>query len=414
MGTWLKIAARNLAKNKRRSFLTMTAIAFGYAAVNLFGGFTAYMYEGLREGAVYGTMRGHLTVFKAGYLDKGQLDPAAHFLGPQELSGMEDVWKAVPQIILTTPQLGFTGLISNGKVSTIFIGRGIEAWALREFWNRRLLTRVQEFEGRPLDDAQPDGVALSRGLARLVDIHLDETAVVLANTVDGLVNALDVTAVQLIDVGASALEDKVLLVPLGLARKLLDTQGADRVVVLLQDHRQTEEVKGRLGELFRSKGLAVDIRTWIELSPEYTRTKKMFDVIFMFVFMIVFVIVVMSVINTMSMAVFERTREIGTLRALGLKRLGVLRLFGLESVLLGVVGTVGGFLLTAGGWLYVRMAQPMWTPPTMVRPVPLMILIVPEYLAMSWIIMVCLCLLASLLPARRAARQNVVEALGHV
>ncbi len=392
----------------------MTAIAFGYAAVNLFGGFTAYMYEGLREGAVYGTMRGHLTVFKAGFLQKGALDPMAYFLSPEELTLMESIWKTMPHVVMATPQLGFTGLISNGKVSTIFIGRGIEASALSEFWKRRFLTRVQEFDGRPLDDAQPEGVALSRGLARLVDVSLEGMAVVLANTVDGLVNALDVTVVQLIDVGASALEDKVLLAPLGFARKLVDTEGADRLVVLLDEARWTETVKEQLREAFREKGLEMDIRTWIELSPEYTRTRNMFDTIFFFVFVIVFVIVVMSVVNTMSMAVFERTREIGTLRALGLKRRGVLRLFGLESLLLGIAGTFTGAGLTAAGWFYIKVAQPMWTPPTMVRPVPLEILIVPEYLLLSWLIMVGLCLVASLLPARRAARQNVVEALGHV
>lgn len=392
----------------------MTAIAFGYAAVNLFGGFTAYMYEGLREGAIYGTMRGHLTVFKAGFLDKGQLDPTAYLLTPEELALMETVWKSTPHIVMATPQLGFTGLISNGKVSTIFIGRGIEAAALDEFWKRRYLTRVQEFDGRPLSDAQPEGVALSRGLARLVDVHLDGMAVVLANTVDGLVNALDVTAVQFIDVGASALEDKVLLAPLGLARSLLDTAGADRVVVLLEDERWTQTVKQGLLDAFRDKRLPVEIKTWIELSPEYTRTRNMFNTIFLFVFFIVFFIVIMSVVNTMSMAVFERTREIATLRALGLKRRGVMRLFGLESLLLGILGTLAGAVLTAGGWLYVKLAQPMWTPPTMVRAIPLKILIIPEYLLLSWLLMVGLCLVASLLPARRAARQNVVEALGYV
>uniref|UniRef100_A0A832A3M0 ABC transporter permease n=1 Tax=Desulfacinum infernum TaxID=35837 RepID=A0A832A3M0_9BACT len=414
MGAWFRIAARNLIKNKRRSLLTMLAIAFGYGAVNLFGGFTAYMYEGLREGAVYGTMRGHLTLFKEGFLEKGQLDPTAYLLSPEELQAVEAVCRCLPQVVLATPQMGFTGLISNGKVSTIFIGRGVMASALREIWTRRFLTRVQEFDGRPLDDAVPDGVAVSRGLARLVDLKLDATAVVLANTVDGLVNALDVTVAQMIDVGASALEDKVLLAPLGFARSLLDTQGADRVVLLLERYEQTETVRARLGAALKQAGLPVEIRNWIELSPEYTRTKKMFDMIFFFVFVIVFVIVVMSVVNTMSMAVMERIREIGTLRALGLKRRGVLVLFGLESLLLGLVGGVLGMGVTTLGWFWVKVAEPMWTPPTMVRPIPLKIFFVPEYLGFSWLVMVGLCLLASVVPARRAARQNVVEALGHV
>lgn len=414
MGAWFKIAARNLVKNKRRSLLTIMAIAFGYGAVNLFGGFTAYMYEGLREGAVYGNMRGHLTLFKEGFLEKGQLAPTKYLLGPEDLEIIEAQCRALPHVVLVTPQLGFTGLISNGKVSTIFIGRGVMASALQETWNRRYLTRVQEFEGRALDDAVSDGVAVSRGLARLVDLTLEATAVVLANTVDGLVNALDVTVAQIIDVGASALEDKVLLVPLGFARSLLDTQGADRVMVLLEDYAQTEPTRRVLEARLKEQGLAVEVRHWVELSPEYTRTKKMFDMIFFFVFVIVFTVVIMSVVNTMSMAVMERTREIGTLRALGLKRRGIVRLFGLESLLLGVMGGFLGVGLTALGWAWVKLTKPMWTPPTMVRPIPLKVFFVPEYLALSWLVMLALCLVASVVPARRAARQNVVEALGHV
>ena len=89
----------------------------------------------------------------------------------------------------------------------------------------------------------------------------------------------------------------------------------------------------------------------------------MFDVIFLFLFIIFFIIVVMSVANTMSMAVFERTREIGTLRALGLKRRGVMLLFAIESSLLGILGTVGGILLTLLGWWVVDFFKPTWTPP---------------------------------------------------
>jgi putative ABC transport system permease protein len=81
--------------------------------------------------------------------------------------------------------------------------------------------------------------------------------------------------------------------------------------------------------------LELDIKTWKELDPLYTRIKDMFDIMFLFIFVIVFVVAVMSIVNTMSMAVLERTREIGTLRALGVKRPGIVRIFALESAMLG-------------------------------------------------------------------------------
>ncbi|NIM93947.1 MAG: FtsX-like permease family protein [Anaerolineales bacterium] len=140
----------------------------------------------------------------------------------------------------------------------------------------------------------------------------------------------------------------------------------------------------------------------------------MFDVIFLFLFVIVFIIVVTSVINTMSMAVLERTREIGTLRALGLKRKGVILLFTIESSLLGLCGTIGGLLLTVLGWWLVNLFKPTWIPPGIAARVPIIIQFVPDSMVFSFLFLLVLCLIASLIPARRAARQNVVDALGHV
>ena len=74
------------------------------------------------------------------------------------------------------------------------------------------------------------------------------------------------------------------------------------------------------------------------------------DMIFMFLFLIVFVIVIMSIVNTMGMAVLERTREIGTLRALGLKRKGVRTLFAMEGALIGFFGSILGLILDISVW----------------------------------------------------------------
>jgi putative ABC transport system permease protein len=69
----------------------MLAIALGFAAVNLFGGFQEYMYRGNREAAIYGRCRGHLTIFKKGFLEKGQLDPARYLLTPSEIKAITEI-----------------------------------------------------------------------------------------------------------------------------------------------------------------------------------------------------------------------------------------------------------------------------------------------------------------------------------
>jgi putative ABC transport system permease protein len=203
-------------------------------------------------------------------------------------------------------------------------------------------------------------------------------------------------------------------VPFSFAQALYDTDKTDRIVVLLKDWQQTEHFRLRLAGLLAEAGLAVEIKTWEELSVFYRQVKRMFDMIFFFLFCIVLIIVVMSTVNTMSMAVLERTREVGTLRALGLKRRGVSLLFAVEGLMLGLIGCVLGIGLNITAWGLFRWLSPTYIPPGVSTPVPLTIDLVFNSMVMLCIFFAILSLLAAILPARRAARRNVVEALGYV
>jgi putative ABC transport system permease protein len=204
-------------------------------------------------------------------------------------------------------------------------------------------------------------------------------------------------------------------VPLKFAQSLLDTNSVDRLAVLLDDGGKSDTMKPALTREFAQRKLEVEIRTWKELDPMYEKARDMFDIIFLFIFLIVFVIVVMSVINTMSMAVMERTREIGTLRALGVKRKGIVSLFAIESAMLGIVGCILGVGSTLASWLIINVAvKPTWVPPIVTTSVPLEIYLVPEYMLYSTVFLVVLSIGAAISPATKATRQEIVVALGHV
>jgi putative ABC transport system permease protein len=384
--------------------------------VNLFGGFQEYMYSGNRESAIYARCQGHLTVFKKGFLEKGQLDPARYLLNSDEIKAVEEICAKDPHVILASPQLMITGLISNGAVSTIFMAQGIVPSAINVFLggSKYLKKLGLQFEGRRLEDDKVYGVLVTPGLARLLDLKPGSTAVAMTTTVDGQMNAFDMEILGFFDIGVEELKDKVMEVPFKFAQALYDTKGADRIAILLDRLEYTEPFRGRLLKAFQERGFDLEIQSWKELSQWYREVKNMFDVIFLFLFIIVFVIVVMSVTNTMSMSVIERTREIGTLRALGLKRRGVLSLFAVESSLLGFCGVIGGLCLYFLGWQWVRFVRPTWVPPRISMRVPIMIEVVPEYMVYTFLFLMVLCMIASLIPARRAALQNVVDALGHV
>ncbi|MFZ3048933.1 MAG: FtsX-like permease family protein [Desulfatirhabdiaceae bacterium] len=412
--TWMNIALRNLLKNRRRSLFTMLAITLGFSAVNLFGGFTTYMYAANREGSIYTSFLGHLVVARKGFLDRDSDNPKKYVLSPKEMDFISKSCKDIPEVLLTTPQLRINGLITDGLVSTIFLAQGIVPSVQDVFTRQSRLNLMEPYEGKALSDSDMHGIGVSKGLARFLKLGLGSESVIMGTTVDGQMNALDVVVFNLFDSPAAAANDRFLRIPFELAQTLYDTDGAHFISILLKDTQQTESIRNRLKEIFLANQLDLDIKTWNELSEWYTKVKEMFDIIFLFLFIIVFIIVIMSVINTMSMAVLERTREIGTLRSLGLKRRGIIQLFTIESGLLGIGGIIGGTMLTLAGWSFIYFFKPKWTPPGVSVRIPLQLEFSLYYVFISVIFLLLLCMIASIIPARKAAYRNVVDALGHV
>ena len=193
MFTWVKIAVRNLIKNRRRSLFTLFAIAVGFAAVNVFGGFTEYIFKSLEESSIYAQGNGHLTVFKRGFLTAGKLDPLQFLLSREESERIMDLCRRQPGVLLLTGQLHFTGLISNGRVSTIFLGVGRIPSDFYFIQKRAsgMIGRLKLFDGRGLQDNVPYGVGLSVGLAAKLKLELGSDAIAMSPTVDGQINALD-------------------------------------------------------------------------------------------------------------------------------------------------------------------------------------------------------------------------------
>lgn len=415
MLTWITLAIRNLFRNGRRSLFTIVAIGLGFLAVNALGGFTAYIFASLKDSYIYAEGNGHLSIFKAGFLEKGKLDPVRYLLSVQELGAMRRILSRHPEVLVATPQLQISGLLSNGQVSTIFVASGrvpsdVDAISRHA---AGLIGRIKLYDGQPLSDAALYGIGVSRGLAQQLNLRLGSSAVAMAPTVSGQINALDAQLLQFIDAPIEALEDKLAAVPLKFAQDLYDTASVDRLTVLLKSDDQTEAAKARLAAELAGAGLNVEVKTWNELSPFYTKVKKMFNVIFFITFQIVFLIVVMSVVNTVGMAVMERTREIGTLRALGVKRRGIIALFSLESTMLGAFGSLVGGGMTLSLIYLIKWAHPSWIPPQITREVPLQIYLVPEYWLYSILLLLLLSLLSAILPARKAARLEITHALGY-
>jgi putative ABC transport system permease protein len=420
MKNMIKLALRGLMRNRRRSTVTMLAIAFGFAAIVLFAGYTHNVYDGLGRQSIHGEMLGHLTLYKKGMRTEGKLDPERYLLTAQEVAAISKLVSAEEHVKLVAPRLGMSGLVSNGRASTIFIAEGIEPEAVVKL-REGSLTETERKSGMfdnmkmRLDKDRPEVVSLSDGLVEMLHLKEGEQAQVLVNTLSGQANAADITLAKSFNTGNAGSNDKFAFVSLALARTLLDAEGrAQRLTILLDDESLTAMMRDSLQAKLTAAGFEIEILTWQDLSDFYTQVHGMFDMIFGFIFNIVLTVVIMSVANSMGMTVIERTREIGTLRAIGLKRSGVIRLFTMESMLLTMIGCVTGLLIALLVRWGVNLANISYVPPNSASPVPLLIDLDLVRTVFTFILMALVGTLAAYMPARRAAKKDIIDALGHV
>lgn len=406
---YLKMGIRNIWRNRRRSLLTLTAIAAGFAGVNMFSGYVANLYTDLQDQAVVGERLGHLTLVKKGFYHEGKLKPEKYMISADELQRATQVLTGMPEVRLVSPRLKVSGLTSNGRNSAIFLGEGVRPQDMR-------VIRGEKYAHVPgmLNPGNPEGAAVSAELAALLGLKKGSRAVLLASTNDGMTNALDFEVDETFDTGNSATNDKFVLFPFEYAQRLYDYEGAERIVILLKDAGQIPQVIRALAERQAELGFEYELKDWAELSAFYRQVKSMFNMIFLFLFSIVLVIVVMSIANTMSMVVLERTREIGTLRSLGMKRRSVLALFWVEGGLLALLGCGSGLLICVLTAFVINISNITYVPPNASAAIQLLIDLKPADLLTTFLVLVTLASFSAVLPARRAARMVIVDAFGHI
>jgi len=404
---YLTMAARNLRKNARRSLATLAAIAVGYLAVNLFSGYIGQSYVGLRESAIRGEGLGHLTLTKQGFLKEGTLHPDRYLFSRQEREAITDLLQRESVVDFVSPSLSASGLVSNGRTSTIFIAEGETPAMANRF-------KMPGSDRPALDEHRPGAGIVSKGLAEMLGSKPGETLVTLGTTLSGQTNALDLEVLGLWDTHMAATNDKTLKLPLEYLQKLMDTDGVSRLVVMLKGKADADQARRMLLPKLRQAGFEVEIQTWVERSAFYRQVKTLFDLIFLFLTAIVAIVVLMSILNTLSMSVMERVREIGTLRALGLQRWGIIRLFALEGGLLGLAGSLIGALATLGLTGGINAAGIQWLPPSVSTPVTFRLAYMPGVMVGCVGVLAVVAIFAAFWPARRAARVEIVDALGHV
>jgi len=460
----LLLAARNLMRNRRRSLTTLLAVVIGVTTILLFGGYSRDIKLGLQT--FYVQSSGHLQVMRKDYFLFGSGDPSQY--GIADYQQIVDVIRKdsvlEPMLSVVTPTLqigGIAGNFSAGVTRTVWAnGVVVDEQNLLRTWNdydypmqlgtlaltgsgpeaavvgigvARTLqlcgalnvpdcTPPQIVRVRADGPAQPDEIAR---LATAENPDVVDTSArrieMLASSVHGAPNVVSLDVVKAENQGVKGIDDVYVALHLPMAQRLVYGNGAPRVTSIILQFKHTaqmEAARTRLAELLATslKGEDLEVLDYEVLNPFYGQAVVMFGTIFGFIAALIAAIVLFTISNTMSMSVLERTVEIGTLRAIGLRRGGIGRLFICEGFLLGVIGVSLGVVASLMlAWL-VNHAGISWMPPGQATPVPLAIRVWGET-KLIFGTAIGLTLVAGMsawFPARRAVQMNIVEALRYV
>ncbi|HLG98112.1 MAG TPA: FtsX-like permease family protein [Bryobacteraceae bacterium] len=464
----LKIAFRNIFRNTRRSVTTLSTIAVGAAAVLVFGAYITYIEYGVQTGAVQRT--GHFQVFRNGYFTFGTAAPASwgidNYGSVLRLIQEDPVLKSISAVV--TPVQSLSGIVGNfdNNTSKTFFGTGFVPSARDRMkqWNE-YGTGSQGLKRSGLKDSDLSRGITGAGLVRILGLcdrlHLDncpipppaaESAVtaaaavspvdlgelakrdaspislrsdsdptvdLLAATAGGAPNVVTLQIARVELQPLKELDDNYIGMNIGLAQNLVYGRGEHKASGIVVQLRRTEDMKtarARLLSLFKEHGLDLELRDFTELNPQYNQIIGLFGSIFSFISAIIAIVVLFTVTNAMGMSVIERTGEIGTSRAMGVRRQGIRKQFLIEGSLLGVIGATVGVAMAYVVAYAVNHSTLTWTPPGQAAPVPLRLYMTGAYslLTLTWTGLLVVSALAALIPANRAARMTVVDALRHV
>jgi putative ABC transport system permease protein len=403
MSSLSSLAARNVARNRRRSLVTLAAVLLGVTAVLVLRGFIDGFVRLMVDDIVQGKT-GALQVHTAGYMESSDallLEPSI----PYDEALLARI-RAVPGVTGVTGRIQFSGLVSNGVSQTMFVGR-----ALDPATEKRAVPRAG-FDvlpgGRALAEGDHAHAILGNELAQ--SFGGVERVTLASSSPKGRANSLDVS-VEGLSVSSLPFENKrVVAVPLKLAQELLGMEGrVTELAVAVDDLRNLERIAA---DLRQELGPQYEVHTWQELQPFVRDIINRQRYVMGLISLILFVIIITGIVNTMLMSVFERVREIGTMLAVGMRRRQVLAMFLVEATLLGVLGGVGGVLL--GSSIVRAMAArgiPMGTmigsgSNSVLRPE-----LSPSFILLTLTVAVLGALVASAWPAWKASRLDPVEAL---
>ncbi|MES2318739.1 MAG: FtsX-like permease family protein [Pseudomonadota bacterium] len=403
---WAALAWRNVLRNFRRSLLTLAIVAVASTALLSALGFILASFEGVKYSIVHGGA-GHLQIARGDEFKNAENRPLEFGSSQAEVAAIGASLARNGHLRKMLPRLAFQGLISNGENTHTFSGEGMlpdAEW--QAFGSSYRILSGDYLDGGP-EEAYT--ILLGKQLAARLHAKVGDNLTVVVATTSGQMNAVDVTLKGIVSTGIAARDGFFLAMPLAGAQDLLRTKKISRMTVLMK----TADLSGEDAAQFQAAlPPGFQMRSWRELNPIYDQLVTLYRGQFIVLGTILLVVAFLSILNTIIMNVMERTREIGTLRALGIDA-GKIRLgFIFESMYIcgagALLGALLAKLLSMGAARFVFL---MPAPPGSTTGYPLQLLWNTEYAVVCCLALTMVGIVAAWFASRYVSRLNVVDAI---
>lgn len=407
----LRLAAKNVFRKSWRSGITAIPVLVGVHMIIFAWGFIA----GIDDAVVFGQIKsdsGHFRVMAEGYMDDEEEAELDHLIDDGDAAAALVAERSGARV---HPRLTFQGELSNGRNGLVARGIGIEPESY--FADFVLPFEKGSFESTEegKNDTELEPMWLGAGLAADFGVAPGDTLTVLARTRYGSYTADDFVVAALVRSQNPAIDNFAFFVPLESARALLDCAGAATELVGVLPRRSLAlDLPRRLGPELASRGL--EIQTWRQRAEPVLRLNRVRRRFLAVIVGVIVLVAATGIANTVVMAAFERIREIGTLRSLGLQVESVVGLFLVEALLIGGAGALAGCgtgaglvhalrdgldlsAVTSSGGYAVSMSSVIYFE------------LVPAHVASAFLIGLVTALAAALYPAVKFSRLSPMEAM---
>lgn len=339
------IAWNNLLRNRRRTLSTLAAICIGVSMIVFTNGFTNGIAAGMSDSLV-NQIDGHVRIQHRDY-KRDYMTDQENVLIKDSRSLVTELMKN-PHVRAVMPRVMTGGLIGKDEKTTTFIGMFSDLQTLNVVlpdYGKNLVT------GKLLSSDDPDGVLIGEALAKSIGAAVGDELVLLSKTIQGdQSNALVHVRGTLTFPQDYAVEQSLIIAALGknLREHLLDIgdDAATQLVLRIDDIKNVPEVETALAGYFEKQGSPWAVLPWYE-SQVYARVVAMFNGIGGVIMIVLTLMVAVITSNALLMAFFERIREIGTMRAIGMRTFDVYRLLYTETAIIAGIGVVVGLAVGA-------------------------------------------------------------------